>query len=103
MYDPGTLPHFSVRTLLSSEIIWDTFATESLASPVNLFFSMTFPGAVAHFRLLVSGMHTTVDILLSLNGFPCITSIGRRNPGPDPDGSDKSAHQMAGKWTSYGG
>jgi hypothetical protein len=95
MYDPGTLPHFSVRTLLSSEIIWDTFATESLANPVNLFFSMTFPGAAPHFRLLVSGMHTTVDILLSLNGFPCITSIGRRNPGPDPDGSDKSAHHTS--------
>jgi hypothetical protein len=48
MYDPGTLPHFSVRSLLSSEIIWDTFATESLANPVNLFVSMTFPGAVDH-------------------------------------------------------
>lgn len=59
------------------------------------FFSMTFPGAVAHFRLLVSGMHTTENILLSLNGFPCITSIGRRNPGPDPDGSDKSAHHTS--------
>jgi len=94
-YDPGTLPHFSVKTLLSSEIIWDTFATESLANPVIFFFSMTFPGAVAQFRLLVSGMHTTVDILLSLNGFPCITSIGRRNPGPDPDGSDKSAHHTS--------
>jgi hypothetical protein len=75
MYDPGTLPDFSVKTFLSIEINWDTFATESLANPVNLYLSTTFPGAVARFRLLVSGMHTTVDNLLSLNGFPKISRV----------------------------
>ncbi|MGD9326299.1 MAG: hypothetical protein PVG26_19925, partial [Desulfobacterales bacterium] len=76
MYDPGTLPDFSVKTFLSIEINWDTFATESLANPVNLYLSTTFPGAVARFRLLVS-FHPQMVFLpnLSVNLRVCLCGV----------------------------
>jgi hypothetical protein len=45
--------------------------------------------------LLVRGTHITVDILLLLRGSPCTTTTGRRKPGAEPPGSDRSAHQMS--------
>src|SRR5262245_53622936 len=57
--------------------------------------SRTFPGAVAHFRLLVNGTQTTVAIRLRLIASACTTTIGRRKPGPEPLGSGRSAHQTS--------
>ena len=36
------------------------------------------PGALAHFRLLVTTTHTTVAIRLRFKGSPCTTMTGRR-------------------------
>ena len=69
-------------------------ATESLGNPVTFEVSSTFPGASAQRRLLVTGTQTTVAIRLRLNASPC-TTTGRRNPGPEPDGSGKSTHQTS--------
>src|SRR5262249_16748907 len=72
-----------------------TLATESKGSPVDLGESITFPGASAHLVLLVSGIQTTVAIRLRFSESPCTTTIGRRNPGPEPVGSGRSAHQTS--------
>ena len=45
-------------------VISDTFAIESLGSPVTRAVRLTFPGANAHLRLEVSGIQTTVLMLL---------------------------------------
>jgi hypothetical protein len=55
---------------LSIVTIWDTFATESLGSPVAAAGRTTFPGAADHFMLLVRATQTTVAILLRLRGSP---------------------------------
>ena len=91
----GSLPARSVSSDLSSATTWDTFATESFGRPVRRVSRKTFPGAPAHFKLLVSGTHKTVAILLRLNGSPCTTTTGRQNPGPEPVGSRRSAHQIS--------
>ena len=44
---------------------------------------------------VVEGKQTTVAILLLLRGFPCTITTGRRNPGPEPEGSESSAHQTS--------
>jgi hypothetical protein len=49
----------------------------------------------APLRLLVSGTQTTVARRLLLSDSPCTTRTGRRNPGPDPTGSGRSAQQTS--------
>lgn len=90
-----SLPARSASSDLSSATTCDTFATEAFGRPVRRVSRRTFPGALAHFRLLVSGTHRTVAILLRLNESPCTTTTGRRNPGPEPVGSRSSAHQIS--------
>src|SRR5208283_42815 len=90
-----TRPTRSVRRVRSSVTICETLATESLPSPEVRAARSTFPGALAHLRLLVSGTHTTVARRLRLRGSPCTTSTGRRNPGPDPTGSGRPAQQTS--------
>jgi len=85
----------SSSTLRSSVTSCDTFATESFESLVARAGRSTFPGASAQRRLLVRGTHTTVAMRLRLNESPCTTSTGRRNPGADPAGDPRSAHQMS--------
>src|SRR5206468_11771804 len=88
-------PTCSVSRALSSATICETFATDSLGSPVALCDSSTLPGAFAHFTLLVSGTHTTVAMRLLLMASPCTTTRGRRKPGPEPMGSGRSAHHTS--------
>jgi hypothetical protein len=90
-----SLPVRSVSSDLSSTTTCDTFATESFGRPVREVSRRTFPGASAHFKLLVSGTHKTVAILLRLNESLWTTTTGRRNPGPEPAGSGRSAHQIS--------
>ncbi len=91
----GSLPTRSVSRDLSSEISCETLAAESFGSPVTRVDKLTLPGARAHFRLLVSGTQTTVEIRLWLRASPCTTATGLRNPGPEPVGAGKSAHQIS--------
>src|SRR5439155_27023824 len=90
-----SLPIRSVREDLSSVTSCETLATESLGSPVAFEARSTLPGASAQRRLLVRGAQTTVAIRLRLNESPYTTTTGRRNPGSEPDGSGKSAHQTS--------
>ena len=90
-----SLPARSVSSDLSSATTCDTFATDSFGRPVRRVSRRTFPGASAHFKLLVSGTHRTVAILLRLNESPCTTTTGRRNRGPEPRGFAGSAHQIS--------
>src|ERR1035437_5624289 len=91
----GSLPTRSVKRSLSRVRTWDTLATESFGSPVARADSGTFPGASAQRRLLVRGTHTTVEIRLRFKASPCTTTTGRLNPGPDPTGAGRSAHQTS--------
>ncbi len=91
----GSLATRLVRRSLSTLTIWDTFATESFGRLVRCAGSDTFPGAPAHLRLLISGMHTTVAMRLRFNASPCTTTTGLRNPGPEPAGAGRSAHQTS--------
>lgn len=68
--DRGSLPTRSVSSDLSRETIRDTLATESFGSPVTRADKLTLPGARVHFRLLVSGTQTTVEIRLWLSASP---------------------------------
>lgn len=68
--DRGSLPTRSVSRDLSREITFETLATESFGSPVTRADKLTLPGARAHFRLLVSGTQTTVEIRLWLSASP---------------------------------
>jgi hypothetical protein len=76
-------------------MICDTLATESFGNPVVLFERSPLPGAPAQTVLLVRGTHTTVAMRLRFNEFPWTTTTGRRNPGPEPVGSGKCAHQTS--------
>jgi hypothetical protein len=60
----GSLPTRSVNSDLSSVTICETFATDSLGSPVAVSDRRTFPGADAHFTLLVSATQTAVEMRL---------------------------------------
>jgi hypothetical protein len=51
-------------------MICDTLATESLGSPATRADKLTLPGAKAHFKLLVNGTQTTVEIRLWLSASP---------------------------------
>ncbi len=83
------------RTALSRVTTCETFATESFGSPVAPAESSTLPGASAQTRLLVSGTQTTVAILLRFSASPCTITTGLRNPGSDPLGKPRSAHQTS--------
>jgi hypothetical protein len=82
----GSLPTHSVSRELSREMICDTLATESFGSPVARVDKPTLPGASAHFRLLVSGTQTTVEIRLWLSASfeqlpPACETPGRKRWG----------------------
>jgi len=89
------LPTRSLSSSRSKATIRETLATESFGNPVTSDDNETFPGASAQRRLLVSGTQTTVEIRLRFSDSPCTTTTGRRNPGPDPVGAGKSAHQTS--------
>ena len=91
----GSFPTRAVRNDLSTVTIWETLATESLGSPVRRAERRAFPGAKLHFRLLVSGTHTTVEIWLRFRASHWMTTTGLRNPGPEPAGAGRSAHQIS--------
>lgn len=93
---PGeTLPTRSVSRFLSSVKIWDTLATDSFGSPVSRAIRETFPGAVARRRLLVRGTQTSVAIRLRFKESACTITTGLLNPGPEPDGTGRSAHHTS--------
>jgi len=94
-FKAGSLPTRSVRYSLSTLTTSDTLATESFASPVRRFERCTLPGAKAHLRLVVNGTQTTVATRLRLSESDCTTTTGLRNPGPDPSGAGRSAHQIS--------
>jgi hypothetical protein len=79
----GSIPTCSASRDLSSVMIWETLATDSFDSPVNRGSRRTLPGASAHFKLLVSGTHTTAAIRLRLKASPSTTTTGRRNLEPE--------------------
>ena len=85
------LPTSSVSNERSSVMSCDVFTTESFGRPVALAESITFPGASAQRRLLVSGTQTTVLMRLRLRASPWTTNTGRRKPGPEPIGSGRLA------------
>jgi len=89
------LPVRSVRRLLSMLTMSAAIATESLARPVRVEERKVLPGAVSHLRLVVSGTHTVVAIRLRLSESLCTMTTGLRNPGPDPAGAGRSAHQIS--------
>src|SRR5262249_46329542 len=85
----------SLRSALSTEIICDVFAIDSLGRFVISDDRSTLPGTLTQFVFVVSGTHTTVPILLRLNASHCTTITGRRKPGPEPTGGGRSAHQIS--------
>lgn len=89
------LPARSVSNERSSATSCEVFATDSLGNPVCLADRLVLPGAAAQRRLLVSGTQTTFAMRLRLSASPCTTTTGLRNPGPDPTGSGRSAHQTS--------
>jgi hypothetical protein len=84
-----------VRRSLSTLMIWETFATDSLGRPVTRAGRERLPGAPAHFRLLVKGTQTTVATRLRFTESHWTTTTGLRYPGPEPTGSGRSAHQTS--------
>ena len=46
-------------------------------------------------KVAVSGTHTAVARRLRFKASPCTTTTGRRNPGLDPTGAGRSAHQIS--------
>ena len=91
----GILRTRSVRTCLSSATMRETLATESCGSPDSALGTSTFPGASAHFRLLVRGTQIAVLMRLRLIALHWTTTTGRRYPGSDPADSSRSAHQTS--------
>ena len=88
-------PTDSDRASRSTEMSWVTFATDGRGSPVSRPDRATLPGVDDHLRLLVRGTQTTVRSALRLNASDWTTTTGRRKPGPEPDGSGRSAHQTS--------
>jgi hypothetical protein len=91
-----------VSTVRSMVIICEIFTTDALESPDSDFPTRTFPGASARARFDVTTATITVAMRLSLNGFDCTMSTGRLNPGPDPDGVGKDAHQISPRLMTQG-
>lgn len=94
-WDSGSLPTRSVSSSLSMLMISETFATEGFGRPVTCADGRIFPGAIAHFRLLVSGTQTTVAMRLRFTASLCTTTTGLLNPGPEPAGVGRSAHHIS--------
>jgi hypothetical protein len=91
----GNRPTRSVSRFLSTLTICETTATEFCGRPVIREERWMLPGAKAHLKLLVRGTQRTVAILLRFKLSDCTTTTGRRNPGPDPFGGGRSAHQIS--------
>jgi len=91
----GSLPARSVSRDLSSEISCDTLATESFSSPVTRADKLTLPGARAHFRLLVSGTQTTVEISALVERVALYNCYWPTEPWARTGRAGKSAHQMS--------
>ena len=89
-----TRPASSVKNSLSSVTTWDTFATESFGSPDALVDTSTLPGASINRRFAVKTTAITVRMRLRLKASPETIRTGRRNPGSDPPGSPRAAHQI---------
>ena len=92
----GSFPVRSVRSALSSVTNCETLATDSFGSPVALAGSRTFPGALAHLRLLVRATHTPVAMRLRFSGSPWTTTTGRRNlaRSPSPQAARPTRHRL---------
>src|SRR6266567_1516014 len=84
-----------VRRSLSTLMSWETLATDSRGRPVSRAGRGRLPGAPAHLRLLVNGTQTTVATRLRFTASNWTTATGLRNPGPEPTGSGRSAHQTS--------
>jgi hypothetical protein len=84
-------PVSSVSNSRSRLMICETFATESLGSPVVRAGRSTLPGASAQARTLVKGTQTTVLMRLRFSASPWTTNTGLRKSGPEPVGSGRSA------------
>lgn len=95
-----SLPMRSARNVRSTANICDALATQSSATPATEAERNVFPGAAAQFKLLVRGTQKTVARRLRLSALPCTMTTGRRNPGAEPLGSGKSAHQSSPWLTS---
>ena len=94
-FECGSLLTRSVSRCLSIVTTWDTLATESFGSPVRRADKRRFPGANAHLRLLVNGTQITVPMRLRFKASHWTTTTGLRNPGPEPVGAGRSAHQSS--------
>lgn len=90
----------SVRNILSSVIVCDTFTTESLGSAVSSFVTRTLPGASASRRFVVNTTEITVRIRLRLKSSDWTMRTGRRYPGSEATGSGNSAHQTSPRRTT---
>jgi len=86
---------FFIRLVLSMVVICEMFMTESCDRRLNSFEINIFPGASLSRRLEVIAITITVCILLLLKSLHWRTTTGWRNPGPEPDGSGNSAHQIS--------
>jgi len=84
-------PVSSVSNSRSRLMICEKLATESFESPVARARRSTLPGASTQARLLVKGTQTAVLMRLRFSASPWTTNTGRRNPGPEPVGSGRSA------------
>src|SRR5678815_276186 len=73
----------------------ETLTTESLGSRLSLASMRTLPIARARSRLDVTVATSTVSIWLWLKVSLCTTRKGLRNPGPDPRGGGRVAHQSS--------
>jgi hypothetical protein len=80
---------------LSRVMTWVTFATESFGRPVIRELRSKLPGAFAHRRFVVRRTHTTVPMRLWFSLSPWTTTKGLRNPGSEPLGIGRSAHQIS--------
>ena len=72
-----------------------TLATESFDSPVLLRGRRTFPGFSASRVLLVRSTAITVRRRLALKASDWMMRMGRRNPGCEPGGAERAAHQIS--------
>ncbi len=73
----------SFNNFLSKATTCETFATDFFASPVARHESSTFPGAPAHFSLLVRRTQTTVPIRLRFSASPRTTTRAFAFPVPN--------------------
>lgn len=89
---PGRALTLDVSSERSKVMSCETLITEAFGSPASDFAKRTLPGAAAKARLDVTTATMTVAMRLSLKGFDCTTTTGRRKPGPDPVAAGREAH-----------